>query len=213
MSMHGERQLRLDRGQAKEKKVALVYRSIYSGDFLRVIWCWTTRVDGSRNDDDNADDDDDDDERSVANTIMRRTKKREEGQLSRFFHQVHFHCFCCALMISGLYCIRINGTMRNNYRSRNSKFFFFSLSLSLCLPILALYDYSSIHFQCNVNDGEWVGQRARWRVVRVCVRMLFLSLCRFSTQNKGKNETTFLFFPHFSLGFPFFLFVTTTHYS
>ena len=37
MRMHGERQLTLDRGQAKEKKVALVYRSIYSGDFLRVI--------------------------------------------------------------------------------------------------------------------------------------------------------------------------------
>jgi NADH:ubiquinone oxidoreductase subunit 2 (subunit N) len=126
-------------------------------------------------------------------------REEEEGQLSRSFQQVHFDAFVvrCLLMISGLCCIWVSDTMRNSNRSGSSDSKFFSIFF-----FLTLYDYSSIHFECNVNDNEQVSRRARSRVVRVSVCMFLLSLSRFSTQNKGKKEWVVIsFFSHFSIGF------------
>jgi len=184
MCMQDERQLTLVRGQAKEKKMILAYRSIYPCEFMCMMWCWTTRVDRSRNNNDNVDE-----MSGMHQTQLGNERRREIERLSRSFHHVHFDISVvrCLSMISELYCIWMSGTMRNtSRRSSNSK--------SLSLLFLTLCDYSSIHFQCNGN--EWVGRRARPRIVHVFVRMFFfLSLSQFSTQNKRKkNEATFLFF-------------------
>lgn len=74
----------------------------------------------------------------------------------------------------------------------------------LFLSFLTLYDDSSSHFHGDVYGNEQVSWRARFRVVRVYVRMFFsLAFSVFNIKQRGKNETTFPFLSHFSLGFLF----------